>query len=49
MYFNNFNSDVLKRTGSEKCHIELAMGKAGGNQYIPAKLSLCLLSLLIVI
>jgi hypothetical protein len=40
MHFNNSNSDVVKRTGSRKCHIELAMGKAGGNLYIPTRLSL---------
>ena len=49
MHFDNSNIDVVKRTGSGKCHMELAMGNAGGNRYIPTKLILCLLSLLIVI
>jgi len=34
MHFSNRNSDVVKRTGSRKCHIELATGKAGGNLYM---------------
>jgi len=44
MPFNNCNSDTVKRTGSGKCYIQLAVTGGGGEgdgRYIPAQLNVC--------
>jgi len=30
MSLDNYKTDIVKRRGSEKCHIDLAMGGRGG-------------------
>jgi hypothetical protein len=41
MPFSNYNSSVVKRTGSGKCHMQLAMGKTVDGRYIATGLNVC--------